>query len=69
MFGYYHKYQKPKIILLYPEYESSVSDVYTFYLDSKTTLNVSTINLKGPLYTKEGERHIVEKLTEIILGE
>ncbi|EOV9526383.1 McrC family protein [Bacillus cytotoxicus] len=69
MFGYYHKYQKPKIVLLYPEYEAAVSDVYTFYLESKTKLNVSTINLKGPLYTKEGERHIVEKLTEIILRE
>lgn len=69
MFGYYHKYQKPKIVLLYPEYEAAVSDVYTFYLESKTKLNVSTINLKGPLYTKDGERHIVEKLTEIILRE
>ncbi|WP_163969317.1 McrC family protein [Oceanobacillus halotolerans] len=66
MFGYYHKYQKPRIILLYPEYEAAVSDVYSFYIESDTNLNISTINLNGRIYTKEEEWNIVKKLKEII---
>lgn len=66
MFGYFHKYQKPKIILLYPKYNQNVSDKYFFYLNSDISLNISTIDLKVPLYTKEGERDIVEQLREII---
>lgn len=66
MFGYFHKYQKPKIILLYPEYNTMVSDNYFFYLNSDTPLNISTIDLKVSLYTSEGEWNIVKQLKEII---
>lgn len=67
MFGYYHKYEKPKIILLYPEYGAAVTDVYSFYLESKNKLHISTINLNRSLYKKEEELKIIKRLNEIIL--
>lgn len=66
MFGYFHKYHKPKIILLYPKYNTTVSDNYFFYLNSEIPLNISTVDLKVSLYTSEGEWTIVKQLKEII---
>jgi 5-methylcytosine-specific restriction enzyme subunit McrC len=65
MFGYFHKYNRPLVFLLYPRYESDVSDYYRFEKFKNPSLFVSTVSLSNRLYTIEGELAIVESLKNI----
>lgn len=66
MFGYYHKYQQPRIILLYPQYKEDINETYFFYEDKIGVLNAVTIDLNEKIYTKIGELTIVDRLKKII---
>lgn len=66
MFGYYHKYNKPQIILLYPQYKEEFNDQYYFYKENIGPLNVVTIDLNDDIFTKSGELALVNRLKEII---
>ncbi|OZM56876.1 hypothetical protein CIB95_08885 [Lottiidibacillus patelloidae] len=68
MFGYYHKYNKPKIVLLYPKYIQEVADIYHFYEDEPSKLQVCTVNLNNKLYTQEGEWEIIKDLKRTLLN-
>lgn len=65
MFGYFHKYGKPLIFLLYPRYESDISDYYRFERFKDPLLFVNTVTLSNKLYTAEGELAIVSALKSI----
>lgn len=66
MFGYYHKYNRPLIFLLYPRYDKDISDQYKFEKYKEPSIFVNTISLANRLYTTEGETAIVNSLKEIL---
>lgn len=66
MFGYYHKYNRPLIFLLYPRYDKDISDQYKFEKYREPSIFVNTISLANRLYTTEGEIAIVNALKGIL---
>ncbi|MEK4167212.1 hypothetical protein NST18_12130 [Anoxybacillus sp. FSL W8-0104] len=65
MFGYYHKYGKPKIYLLYPKYTDDISIAYKFENQEMEKLFINTIDLSKELYLPEGELAVLNQLKEI----
>lgn len=65
MFGYFHKYHRPFIFLLYPRYDRDISDHYKFERFKEPSIFVNTISLSNNLYTFDGEMAIVNSLKQI----